>query len=209
LLGNVAMTYYELGNFEKCLEFQLESLHMMKAFYGHNVNQLEIATLLNNLGLTYSRLGYFQKSLELHLKSFKIKSNIYGENENQRTIATLLNNIAMTYFNWSNVITRESIQIQFREKAIEYQLKCLNMFEAIFSNSKHTSLSNAYINTGEMYVDIGDSRNGLNYLLKGLLMRLEIDGKLEENGCKNVSASNFYLIFLDQIEIFLEIIKGL
>ena len=64
------------------------------------------------------------------------------------------------------------------------------------------------MNTGAMFVDIGDSRNGLNYLLKGLLMRLESDGKLEENRYKDVSASNFYLIFLDHIEIFLEILKG-
>ena len=50
--------------------------------------------------------------------------------------------------------------------------------------------------------------NGLNCLLKGLLMRLEIDGKLENNRYKSVSASNFCLIFLDHIEIFLEILKG-
>ena len=42
----------------------------------------------------------------------------------------------------------------------------------------HPYLYTSYLNAGIMYADLKDFRNSLKYILIGLIMKLELEGKL-------------------------------
>jgi hypothetical protein len=84
----------------------------------------------------------------------------------------------MNFSCWSNLITSESIKKQFCKRAIEYQMKSIVMLKEIFSNLSHPSLFQAYCHVGILYTRIGDFRNSLKFLLKGMIGKLKLEGKL-------------------------------
>ena len=104
---------------------------------------------------------------------------IYGENEVNPAIATSLNNIASTFYTWANKVQNVSIKTQFLITAIKYQTQSLHNFESIFNFSNHPTLYTIYQNVGQMYVEVVDFRNGLKCLLKGIIMKLQLDGILK------------------------------
>jgi len=52
------------------------------------------------------------------------------------------------------------------------------MLEKLFNYNNHPTLSAVYINFGKYFTEIGDFRNALKYILKGLIMELQLDEKL-------------------------------
>jgi hypothetical protein len=84
----------------------------------------------------------------------------------------------MNFSCWSNLITSESIKKQFNKRSIEYQMKSIVILEEIFSNLSHPSLFQAYCHVGILYSRIGDFKNSLKFLLKGMIGKLKLEGKL-------------------------------
>jgi tetratricopeptide (TPR) repeat protein len=179
-LNNIGEKYYNLGEFPKSLEFHLKSLAMRYAIYGQNENSPAIASSLNNVARTYNKLGHFQKGLEFNLRALAMQYAIYGQNENNPQIATSLNNVFSTYYYWGSSIKEKfkGVAFQFNKKAIEYQIKSIQMLEVIFNHSQHPHLAVAYTNLGQIYVETNDVRNALKFILKGIIMQLEIEGKV-------------------------------
>jgi tetratricopeptide (TPR) repeat protein len=179
-LNQLAASYAGLGKFQESLKFSLRSLDMNYAIYGQNENSPAITSSLNNVARTYNKLGHFQKGLEFNLRALAMLYAIYGQNENNPQIATSLNNVFSTYYYWGSSIKEKfkGVAFQFNKKAIEYQIKSIQMLEVIFNHSQHPHLAVAYTNLGQIYVETNDVRNALKFILKGIIMQLEIEGKV-------------------------------
>jgi tetratricopeptide (TPR) repeat protein len=75
ILIYLSVSYFNLGDDNKALEYYKKSLEMLERLYP-GAHQ-DIALSLNNLGASYSRLGDVNKSLEYYKKSFEMLERLY------------------------------------------------------------------------------------------------------------------------------------
>ena len=165
--SNVSGIYISLGETRKGLDYLLQSLKIREDFYG-NENHPDIATTYSNIGDAYIKLNELQNGLSYHLKSIKMTEKIYL-NRNHPDLATAYSKIGAICFKYS----KES-----RHKGLDYQLKSVKLFEELFLLTPHPTLVKSYKDAGNMYAEMGDLKNCLQFQLKGLIMELKISGKI-------------------------------
>ena len=102
------MTYGDLGNHDKELEYELKALKISEEVLGER--HPDTATSYNNVGMTYGDLGNYDKELEYKLKALKIREEVLGEQHPDT--ATVYNNVSSIYRYLGN-----------HEKALEYKAK--------------------------------------------------------------------------------------
>lgn len=61
-LNNIGLTYNDMSQYERAVEFYLKARDIWKKKYGEN--HTSAATSYNNLGLLYMNRGDYDKSLE-------------------------------------------------------------------------------------------------------------------------------------------------
>lgn len=150
--NNVGLTYGNLGNHPKALEYNLKALAIKEKVLppGHP----GIAISYNNVGYTYCNMGDHKKGLEYQLKALAIWEKVLPpEHQN---LATSYNNVGVTYD-----------ELGDHEKALDNQLKALVIREKILP-PEHPSLAMSYNNVGSTYGDLGDRKKELDYQLKAL-----------------------------------------
>src|SRR5207253_1321356 len=106
-LNNIGISYSDLGNVAKGLEYQKQALRITMKVYGEN--HLDVATSLNNIGTSYSALGDVAKALEYQKQALKIWA-VYSENH--QDVATILTNIAFMYYSLSQYLLAKNYYVQ-------------------------------------------------------------------------------------------------
>ena len=112
-LGDVGVSYQEVCEFQKSLDYHFESLDMKKQLFKENLNQHSIADNYNNIAVTYSKMGDLKNALQYHMEALNMRKNlIRGVHP---YIATALSNVGVAY-------DKMSISIIYFEllKAIAY-----------------------------------------------------------------------------------------
>ena len=150
--NNLGLTYGDLGDHEKELDYQLKALAIREQVLPPT--HLSLATSYNNVGLTYGNLGDHEKELDYQLKALKIKEQVLPPTHPD--LARSYNNVGITY-GW----------LGDYEKELDYQLKALKIKEQVLPPT-HPSLARSYNNVGGTYGHLGDHEKALEYQLKDL-----------------------------------------
>jgi tetratricopeptide (TPR) repeat protein len=153
---NIASHYYLKSEYDKAVEFYLQSLEIRKAL-GDKKGE---AAIYGNLGLIYGDQGNSLKDLEYQLKSLAI-------NEVLRDTDNLTSN----YSNLAGIY-------QYQEdstKALEYYNKALTMYKA---KDKMSHIGLLYNNLGNMYRGYKKFDRAKWYLFESLRIRTELNDPL-------------------------------
>ena len=151
-LHNIGHLYSTQGNFPMALEYYHKSLKILEEIG----DKKGIAALLNSIGILYKDQGvaffetsskdeYFFKALDFYNKSLKIREEI----NDKAGIAGSFNNIGEIYYKQAEVEQIQDSIINKFEKALEWNLKCLVIWEEIgnkqgISNSQYV-ISGIYL----------------------------------------------------------------
>ncbi|MBQ7099969.1 MAG: tetratricopeptide repeat protein, partial [Oscillospiraceae bacterium] len=114
--NNVGMTYGDLGDQQKALEYKLKALAIWERVLPED--HPDLAQSYNNVGTTYGDLGEHQKALEYNLKALAIRERVLPEDHPD--LATSCNNVGCTYGDLGD-----------QQKALEYQQKALAIRERV------------------------------------------------------------------------------
>lgn len=153
--NNIGLVYYELGDFNKALEYHFKALAIQ------GTNHPDTAISYNNIGMTYNEQGNYAEAIEYYLKALKIKEKNLGTNHPDT--ATSYNNIATSYNDLGDY-----------KRALEYCLKALKIRETILG-TEHPDTAQSYYNTGEIYRQI-DREKALEYHYKALKIQEKVLG---------------------------------
>jgi tetratricopeptide (TPR) repeat protein len=94
-LNNIGVTYGNLNDNEKSLEYHLKAYEMRARL--QKSEQLDLAQSLYNIGFTHKNMNQHQKALEYLLKAYDMQNKIYSE-DNPLLLLTA-SNIINCYFN--------------------------------------------------------------------------------------------------------------
>ncbi|CAF0708136.1 unnamed protein product [Brachionus calyciflorus] len=160
-LSKIASDYKHLGDFEKALKFESESLEILKNLYPDQTH-LAIAKSYNFISGCYSMLGKYNKSLENSLESYDVYQRFYKKPHS--STAQQLNNISTCYKNVNDL-----------NNALLYASNCLKMRQEIHKNEDHIDLAYSYSDIGFIYSQLGYVDKGIKFSTKAL----EIYGNLK------------------------------
>lgn len=155
-----------LGKFKESLKLQRE----VKSKSGES-------NCLLSIGWVYENQSKVPEALECYQQSLKINEqigNTYG-------VGNCLNSIASIYYNVGD-----------RENARAYFFRCI----AITDKGDKSSLAVFLNNIGCSYIDDSAYEKALEYLLKSLALREEIDDKLGQSSCLQ-SLTKIYIALKD------------
>lgn len=85
-MRNLAITYYNLGEYDEAIELERTVLAEKKAHYGEH--HLEAASAMQNLATTYLQRNMYSKALLLYREAYRIRREALGE-AHHRTRKTL------------------------------------------------------------------------------------------------------------------------
>ena len=153
--NNIGIIYYDQGNLEKAMEYNLKSLTIVEEIG----DKIVMSASYNNIGIIYKKKGNLEKAVEYYAKSFKIDEEI-GD---KKGMGSSYNNIGMIYKGQGNY-----------EKALEYIQKSLKIREEIGDNR---GISTSYNNIGTIYFRQGNIEKAMEYYLKTLKIREELGDK--------------------------------
>ncbi|RNA14117.1 tetratricopeptide repeat [Brachionus plicatilis] len=112
ILQKIGLDYYNMGKYEKALEFNNKSLMMKEKIHSNRPDHPNFALTLHNIGLVYDKMRNFEKALEYYDKSLKIAEKVYLNRPDHPALPTLFSNIGSVYNNMEKY-----------ENAIEYNDK--------------------------------------------------------------------------------------
>ena len=190
---NIGRVSYDLGLFEKALEYHQKSLKIQEKFYSDQKSC--IANSHKGIGKAFHRLGLHEKSLDSLFKSVDLI-----EDKNSSFLATVFNCIGSVYFflgihEKSQDFYFKSLEIEEKlhpekdhpslctmfnniglnyyymssyDKSLEYYLKILSISEHIYKNHKSANLANTYINIGDVYSKLDFHEKALEYCHKSI-----------------------------------------
>jgi len=145
-------------DYEKYLEYSLESLTIYEIIYKEEPYHPDLAAVLQNVGSAYCSNGKYQNYLEYSLKSFEKYKTIYKNEPFHPALAKSFKNVGAAYGRCNDY-----------EKDLEYSLKSFEKYETIYKNEPYNiEMASILSNVGTSYAKIGDHKNGLEYSLKSL-----------------------------------------
>ena len=107
-MGDLAITYKNLGKYGHAERLQIQVLHMRKTLLGEEHSNT--ITAMGYLASTYDRLGKYADAEKLKIDVLNLRNRLLGE-EHPDTI-TAMNNLANTYQNLGKYADAEKLQIQ-------------------------------------------------------------------------------------------------
>jgi len=156
--NNVGLTYGDLGDHKRALEYKLKALTIREKVLPPE--HPDLASSYNNVGYTYGQMGDHKRALEYKLKALTIREKILPPEHPD--LAQSYNNVGSTYYYMGN-----------NEKNLEYQLKALTIREKVLPPD-HPDLAQSYNNVGCTYGQMGDQEKKLEYYLKALSIREKV-----------------------------------
>ncbi|SHE36733.1 Tetratricopeptide repeat-containing protein [Mariniphaga anaerophila] len=157
------LSYMYIGNYEKCLELNMERLEL-------NKRKNYIASIFgtyHDIGVTYDRLRQFDLALEFYFKAL----NTYYENYEANSKEFSLFKIQSLYNNIGNIYSSNGDL----EKAEQYYKKGISI---CIQKKDFLNLGTGYNNLGKVYMEKNDDK-ALWYLTRALQIRDSIN---DENG---------------------------
>ena len=155
---NLGITYRNLGNFQKAIEYHEKHLKITKEIGYIDREGMAYA----NLGITYDSLGNFQKAIEYHEKHLKIAKEVGDRSGEGRACGNLGN----AYQSLGNF-----------QKAIEYHEKRLKIAKEVGDRSGE---GRAYGNLGNAYQSLGNFQKAKEYHEKRLKIAKEVGDRSGE-----------------------------
>jgi len=152
LSNNLSGIYWDLGQLEKAMTFQLKAIEIREKVL--DKNHPDLAVSYNNLSLIYQDTGQLEQALAFQKKALKIAENTLDKNH--PSLATSYNNLSAIYKALGQL-----------EQALEFQLKTSKIFETVLDKN-HPDLATAYNNLSAIYQDLGQLEQALEFQLKTL-----------------------------------------
>jgi len=173
LLNNLAMKYFQTGQYDDAESLYLESLKVKKKILG--INTLEYANTLNNLAYLYNEVGKNSESEKLFLESLDIYKTKTGERN--VNYATLTNNLGLFYLNTGNY--------EKAEKLISYALEIRKELLGV----EHPDYAASLNNISSLYSEQGNYSKAEPLLLEATRINKILYGE----------SSNIYLVSLNNL----------
>ncbi|MCX6579874.1 MAG: tetratricopeptide repeat protein [Candidatus Aminicenantes bacterium] len=152
ILNDLGTMYLKLGENQKALENQMQSLEIRQILFGEQHPDTTIS--YNNVGSIHVAFGNYEKALEYKLRALKICLQIFGK---QHPItSTILNNVGGAYGDLGE-----------QEKALEYQLQALEIQKQLFGE-QHPITAAIINNVGDAYGNLNKHEKALEYKLRAL-----------------------------------------
>ena len=108
VLGNLGTTNYQMGNYERAIDYHLQAIELAKAVG----NKIHIEKVFGNLGNVYYRLGKYDEAEKYYKRKIGVSKHI-GDMQGEGIGLGLLGNIYFVRANYSEAIRyyRESLKI--------------------------------------------------------------------------------------------------
>ena len=155
-LGDAGYVYYQLGWFDKAIEYHTRALGMSR----QRSDTSEIATNLSNLGLSYKMTGQHHKAIECFLAALELDV-LCG---NDADMSTNYNSIGVVYHAWG----KPDKALEFLEMAYKLDLQ----------NNEEAKMSIRLSNISKIYM----SMQMYDEALQALETALEIDRRQKNPG---------------------------
>ena len=166
-LNNIGLTYSELGEKQKALDYYQQALSLHQA-EGDRSGE---ASTLHNLGLLYSDLGEQQKALDYYQQALLLRREV----GNRSGEAVTLSGIGLVYSDLGEYQT-----------ALEYYQQALPLAQAVGNRAREATILN---NMGGVYSNLGDMRKALDYYQQALLLHQAVENRAGEANTLNNIAS--------------------
>ncbi|KAJ7713095.1 hypothetical protein B0H16DRAFT_1702586 [Mycena metata] len=111
-MGNLAQTYWGLGEFQKAIDLNVLVLEKGTNFLGED--NLETLFVINNLASTYHDLGQFQKAKKLKVLVLEKRTKILGEDHPDTLFS--MGNLASTYHKLEEFQKAKELEVLVLEK---------------------------------------------------------------------------------------------
>ncbi len=168
-LGNLGTAYYNLGKYEKAIEFQKKALTILREIGDRRGESYD----LGNLGNAYASLGNQKRAIKYYEQALAIAKGIgdrYGE-------AGQLGNLGNAY-----------AKLGEYRKAIEYHEKTLAIVQEIGGRKFE---GQTFGNLGNSYQNLGDYQKAIKYQDQGLAIAREM-GDLQSEGYRLANLGNAF-----------------
>ena len=152
---SIAMTYFELYQFEEALEYLEKGMEIKLKYYKDD--DLEMASSYNDIAEIYDKLKQYEKS-EYNFKTALSTYIKHGKENNLCTI-NAYDNLANMYNDWGRY-----------EDSLAYHKKAIDYYERVLGEN-HPETATAYNNIGLTYHNLGDNINARIYLEKSVAIR--------------------------------------
>jgi preprotein translocase subunit SecA/nephrocystin-3 len=151
---------YQIGDYQKALEYYQKALSIRKKLY--DVNHHILVSSYISIGGVCNVQGVYPKAIEYYNKALSILE--MKLTTNHRTTAILYNNMGLVYHNLGDY-----------SKALEYYRKSLSISKKVLGEN-HPDTATSYNNIGGVYNDQGNFPKALEYYEKALIIRVEVFG---------------------------------
>lgn len=172
---NIAVIYYAMGDYKSATENYLNALK----YYDLEQDTAGLVVINNNLGAIYDRLQDYENALTYFFEASDLLNRMQPDEQVSLRRASVFNNIGNVYQTNGDI----SSAAQYYEKALSIAQEAgIGRVEGIALN-----------NLGKLYlVDIGDYDKAIEYLNKGLEVRIAEGDKADISKSYNV-LSSYYL----------------
>ena len=167
--NSIGYIHYLQGIYDKAFEYYLKSLKI----YEESGDTKGMAKCYCNIGIIYQEQESYDKAFEYFFKSLKI----YEKSVNKKGMADCYILVGITYDYLGNLSDAKKNEAQTRQnynKALEYYLKALNIYEES-GNKKDVVV--CFSNMGIIYREQGNYDKALEYYLKALKIYQESGNK--------------------------------
>ncbi|PIP54973.1 MAG: hypothetical protein COX07_02435 [Bacteroidetes bacterium CG23_combo_of_CG06-09_8_20_14_all_32_9] len=205
----IGTIYLYQGLYDKAIEYYLKSLKITKEIG----DKKEMAKCYNNIGMVHDNEGSYDKAIEYYFKSLKIFEELSKQNEDILLKGEAKKGMSQCYNNIGIVHTKHHNY----DKAIEYYFKSLKIFEelskqqgnAVLSREAKKGMAQCYNNIGNVHYYQGSYDNAIEYYLKSLKIKEELNDKKGMSNCYN-NIGGIYIIqssYDKAIESYLKSLK--
>ncbi len=164
-LNNLALLYYQMGNYEEALTLYERSLEIRKKMFGPE--HLDVATSLNDLAVLYYTIGNYEEALTLYERSLEIRKKMLGPEH--LDVATSYNNLAAFYLHRGKY-----------EEALSLYKRAIKILEKTLG-SEHRDVAASLSNLAVVYYSMGKYGEALPLYKRALEIQEKILGSEHPN----------------------------
>jgi tetratricopeptide (TPR) repeat protein len=178
--NNLQYVYKTLGDIDKALKFQLDSIKIQEKIL--EPLHPDLGTSYNNLSLIYQILGKIDCAFDYQQRAILIAENTLEGNHPH--LANVFNNFSLLLYEYDNL-----------EEAISYQEKSFEIRKKIL-DEEHPQIAEGYGNLGMMYFADGQKEKGKEFLKKSIELKKVIYS--DSHYSLGTAYNNLSSIYLDQ-----------
>ena len=157
-LGNLGITWSDLGDGRKAISFLERALAIFEQVYQETPNHPDIASTLNNLGLAQGDLGNERQAVSFYQRALAMREQVYQETPNHPDIAGTLNNLGNAW-----------LALGDARQAVSFLERALAMKEQVYQETpNHPDIASTLNNLGAAWGALGDARKAMSFYDRAL-----------------------------------------